>query len=63
MTKFVKFLKDEDGAITIEWVALAAGVILLALGIIAVLEPALKNAASSIASDVQAEVSSLAAAS
>ena len=52
MTKFVKFLKDEDGAITIEWVALAAGVVLLALGVIAVLDPALESVASNIATTI-----------
>lgn len=37
MRRLWAFIDDEDGAITIEWVALAAGVVLLALGVIAVL--------------------------
>ncbi|MDT8345477.1 MAG: hypothetical protein RQ752_13720 [Thermohalobaculum sp.] len=52
MTTFEKFLKDEDGAVTIEWVALAAGVVLLALGVIAVLNPALESVATNIASTI-----------
>lgn len=52
MTTFEKFLKDEDGAVTIEWVALAAGVVLLALGVIAVLDTALESVATNIASGV-----------
>ena len=48
MTMFQQFLKDEDGAMTIEWVALAAGVILLAIGVVAILEDDLEAVASSI---------------
>ncbi|MCL5777116.1 hypothetical protein M1105_08970 [Limibaculum sp. FT325] len=59
MTKFVKFLKDEDGAITIEWVALAAGVIILALGVIAVLDDALVTVAGNIASTIETSTDNL----
>ena len=59
MTNFTKFLKDEDGAVTIEWVALAAGVVLLALGVIAALDSALENTANSIAGGVQNAATSL----
>ena len=53
MTMFQQFLKDEDGAMTIEWVALAAGVILLAIGVSAILEPAIDGVASSIGSQLE----------
>lgn len=59
MTTFEKFLKDEDGAVTIEWVALAAGVVLLALGVIAVLDTALESVASNIASSIGAVTSNV----
>ena len=38
MNKFISFIRDEDGAVTLDWVALSAGVVLLAIGIIAALE-------------------------
>ncbi len=31
MTKFTKFLSDDAGAVTIDWVALTAGVLLLGI--------------------------------
>ena len=31
MSKFTKFLRDEDGAVTIDWVALTAGILLLGI--------------------------------
>ena len=34
MTKFTKFLSDDAGAITIDWVALTAGVLLLGIMVV-----------------------------
>ena len=34
MTKFTKFLKDESGAVTIDWVALTAGILLLGIAVV-----------------------------
>jgi len=31
MTKLVNFLRSEDGAVTIDWVALTAGILLLGI--------------------------------
>jgi uncharacterized integral membrane protein len=31
MTKFTKFLSDDAGAVTIDWVALTAGILLLGI--------------------------------
>ena len=31
MTMFTKFLRDESGAVTIDWVALTAGILLLGI--------------------------------
>jgi hypothetical protein len=38
MIKFFQFLaRDEDGAVTVDWVVLTAGVVGLAVGVIAIL--------------------------
>lgn len=34
MTNFVQFLRDEDGAVTIDWVALTAGILLLGIAVV-----------------------------
>jgi len=34
MTKFHQFLRDDDGAVTIDWVALTAGILLLGIAVI-----------------------------
>ncbi len=34
MSNFVKFLRDEDGAVTIDWVALTAGILLLGIMVV-----------------------------
>ena len=34
MTKFTRFLNDDRGAITIDWVALAAGILLLGVSVV-----------------------------
>lgn len=52
MRHLLNFINDEGGAITIEWVVLAAGVVLLALGVIAVLDTALESVASNIAATI-----------
>ena len=38
MTKFMNFIRDEDGAVTLDWVALSAGVVLLGIAVIAALQ-------------------------
>ena len=34
MTKFLHFLRDESGAVTIDWVALTAGILLLGITLV-----------------------------
>lgn len=34
MNKFTKFLSDESGAVTIDWVALTAGILLLGIAVV-----------------------------
>lgn len=46
------FLDQEDGAVTVDWVVLAAAVVLLALPITSLIGSAVNSSASSIADTV-----------
>lgn len=48
MTKFSAFLKDEAGAVTVDWVVLTAAVVGLGLLIFSWIRPAVSNLAQSI---------------
>lgn len=48
MTKFSAFLKDEAGAVTVDWVVLTAAVVGLGLLIFNWVRPAVSNLAQSI---------------
>lgn len=48
MTKFSAFLKDESGAVTVDWVVLTAAVVGLGLLIFSWVRPAVSNLAQSI---------------
>jgi hypothetical protein len=37
MTNFLNFIRDDAGAVTIDWVALTAGILILGVGIVAAL--------------------------
>ncbi len=49
MTKFTKFLGDDAGAVTIDWVALTAGVLLLGIMVVYAI---FNNGVSSLVSNV-----------
>ena len=49
MTKFTKFLSDDAGAVTIDWVALTAGVLLLGIMVVYAI---FNNGVSSLVSNV-----------
>ena len=49
MTKFTKFLSDDAGAVTIDWVALTAGILLLGIMVIYAI---FNNGVSSLVSNV-----------
>jgi Flp pilus assembly pilin Flp len=53
-----RFLRDEEGLVTLEWVALAAAVIVLAIGVIVVIQSNLNTAASTIGSKIVSTVNS-----
>lgn len=52
MTKFSAFLKDEAGAVTVDWVVLTAAVVGLGLVVFSFIQPAV----SSLATDIGAEI-------
>ena len=56
--QFVKFLRDDEGLVTLEWVALAAAVIILAIGVIVVIQTQVNTAASTIGSKIVSTVQS-----
>ncbi len=57
-SRIMRFLADEEGLVTIEWVALASGVIILAVGTASVVRTSANTAASSIGSKVVSTVNS-----
>ena len=52
MTKFSAFLKDEAGAVTVDWVVLTAAVVGLGLVVFTLIRPAIGNLAQDIADEV-----------
>jgi len=52
MTKFLNFIRDEDGAVTLDWVALSAGVVLLGIAVVAALQTPLTSAVSQISTNL-----------
>ena len=53
-----RFLRDEGGLATLEWVAIAAAVIILGIGVIIILQPSINTAASSVGSHLLSQVNS-----
>jgi Flp pilus assembly pilin Flp len=56
--RVTRFLADEEGLVTLEWVALASAVILLAVGAARVIRTSANSAASSVGSKVVSSVNS-----
>jgi Flp pilus assembly pilin Flp len=52
MTKFSAFLKDESGAVTVDWVVLTAAVVGLGLVVFAVVKPAVSRLGVAIGAEV-----------
>jgi Flp pilus assembly pilin Flp len=46
------YLRDEDGAVTVDWVVLTAALVGLALAVIVAITPGLQNAAGAINEDL-----------
>ena len=52
------FLRAEDGLVTLEWVAIAAAVIILGVGVIIIIKPSVNSAASTVGSNILSAVNS-----
>jgi Flp pilus assembly pilin Flp len=52
MTKFSAFLKDEAGAVTVDWVVLTAAVVGLGLLIFTFIRPAVSSLAEAISTEL-----------
>ena len=53
MKKFLNiFMKDEDGAVTVDWVVLTAAIVGIALAVVAVIRTSLNAAATQIANSI-----------
>ena len=50
------FVKDEEAAVTVDWVVLTAAVVGLAIAVAATMQTALDDAASTISSNLQTVV-------
>jgi Flp pilus assembly pilin Flp len=53
MTKFSAFLKDEAGAVTVDWVVLTAAIVGLGLLIFSYVRPAVSNVAQQIGVELE----------
>jgi Flp pilus assembly pilin Flp len=58
INRVLRFLADEEGLVTLEWVALAAAVIILAVGVISTIRTSVNTAASTIGSKIVSTVNS-----
>jgi Flp pilus assembly pilin Flp len=52
MTKFSAFLKDEAGAVTVDWVVLTAAIVGLGLVVFTYIQPAISQLASDIGDEI-----------
>ena len=52
MTKFSAFLKDEAGAVTVDWVVLTAAVVGLGLLVLSYVQPAVSTLATDIGTEI-----------
>jgi Flp pilus assembly pilin Flp len=62
MTKFSAFLKDEAGAVTVDWVVLTAAIVGLGLVVFTYIQPAISQLASDIGDEIDAAGSTMQAA-
>ena len=49
-----RFNKDEDGAVTVDWVVLTAAIVGLGLIVMGAIQPAISNLSTSIATEIEA---------
>lgn len=58
LDRVLHFLADEEGMVTLEWVALAAAVILLSVGVVSIIRTSETTAASTVGSKLVVAVQS-----
>jgi len=58
LNRLREFVRRDSGLVTLEWVALAAAVIVLAIGVIVVIQTNVNTAASTIGSAIVSTVNS-----
>lgn len=56
--RVLQFLADDEGLATLEWVVLAAAVILLSAGVVSIIRPSLNTAGSTTGSKLVVAVQS-----
>ena len=57
-TLFDRFLEDESGAVTVDWVVITAAVVALGIGIFAVFESNVDDLAQQISGDLAGQLNS-----
>lgn len=58
LDRALQFLADEEGLATVEWVVLAAGVILLSAGVVSIIRTNVNTAGSTVGSKLVVAVQS-----
>ncbi|MEL6680122.1 MAG: pilus assembly protein, partial [Pseudomonadota bacterium] len=58
---FTKFKKDEDGAVTVDWVVLCGAIVAVALGVVTVVQGALNGAAGEVGTNLTTAITAGAA--
>lgn len=58
MKTLINFVRDDSGAVTVDWVVLAGAVVALAIGVVATVETGLETAAGNVETQLGAAVSS-----
>jgi len=53
-----RLLREDEGLVTLEWVALAAAVIVLGIGVVSIIKPSVNTAASVVGSNLLSSVNS-----
>jgi len=53
MAKLTAFLRDETGAVTVDWVVLTAAIVPLGFVIFTFIQPAVGNVATDIAAEIE----------
>lgn len=56
--KSAQLMREDDGLVTLEWVALAAAVIILGIGVVTIIKPSVNSAASTVGSNLLSSVNS-----